>query len=400
MMNVIQSIADFQDELTKWRRDIHAHPELGFEEERTAKLVAEKLQSFGLDVQRGLGKTGVVATLQVGNSHQSIGLRADMDALPILESNQFGHRSKYPGKMHACGHDAHTTMLLGAARVLAENPSLFGDVGGNVKFLFQPAEEGLAGGRRMVDQGVLENPKVDLVLATHVIPVLPVGTIGTRPGPMMAATDRLTLILRGKGSHAAHPHLSRDPVLAATHMATALQGIVSRNVNPFDSVVVSVTQLEAGQAFNIIPEEAILRGTIRTMSPETREMARKRVAEISEGIASAFQVEAKCEIEEGYPVLVNHAGATKLVEKAAESVVGPENLLSAPPVMGSEDFAYMINERPGALFRLGIRNEEREIVHSLHSNRFDLDEKALAIGVTTFVMAALEFLANPDEYVK
>jgi amidohydrolase len=386
--------------LVETRRDFHMNPELSFEEHRTSDLAADSLEGWGIEVKRGVAQTGVVGLLSIGRPGPTIGIRADMDALPIVEENDVPYKSKAAGKMHACGHDAHTTMLLGAARVLAENPSLFGDVGGNVKFLFQPAEEGLAGGRRMVDQGVLENPKVDLVLATHVIPVLPVGTIGTRPGPMMAATDRLTLILRGKGSHAAHPHLSRDPVLAATHMATALQGIVSRNVNPFDSVVVSVTQLEAGQAFNIIPEEAILRGTIRTMSPETRDMARKRVVEISEGIASAFQVEAKCEIEEGYPVLVNHAGATKLVEKAAESVVGPENLLSAPPVMGSEDFAYMINERPGALFRLGIRNEEREIVHSLHSNRFDLDEKALAIGVTTFVMAALEFLANSDEYVK
>ncbi|MBT3350224.1 MAG: amidohydrolase [Nitrospinaceae bacterium] len=384
--------------LIETRRKIHMNPEMAFEEHETSRLVAESMAEWGLDVKPGIAQTGVAGLLDTGRPGPTIGIRADMDALPVQEENEVPYKSKIDGKMHACGHDGHTTMLLGVARVLAENPALLDGVGGRVKFIFQPAEEGRAGGRMMVEEGILEDPRVDLVLAAHVYPEMPLGTIGTHVGPTMGSGDKFFITLRGLSSHAAYPQNSRDPILAAGHVITALQSVVSRNVNPFDSAVVSVTQMEAGVAINIVPEEVQLRGTIRTITPEARELVKARVREVAVGVASGFGVEAEVEIQAGYPSLSNHAGATALVEKAGGEILGPENVLPAPLSLGSEDFAYIAQLRPAAMFRLGIRNEERGIVNGLHNNHFDLDEDVLPMGVSIFVQAVREFLADAESF--
>jgi len=373
-------------------------PELGFEERETSRRVAEDLERSGLEVRKGVARTGVVGLLRTGRPGPTLGIRADMDALPIEEANEAPYKSRRAGKMHACGHDAHTTMLLGAARVLAENPDLLEGVGGTVKFIFQPAEEGLAGGRLMVEEGVLDDPAVDMVIAAHVLPSLPAGTVAIRSGPVLAASDKFTITIQGRGSHAAYPHLSRDPILAAAHLVAALQGVVSRNVEPFDAAVLSVTRIEAGAAFNIIPDEALLQGTLRTHRPETREAAKRRMEETIRGIASAFGVEARFEFVAGYPALSNHAAAAALIERAARGVLGEEGLREMALSMGAEDFSFMAQRCPGAMFRVGVRNEARGIVHGLHSNRFDLDEDALPIGVSVLVQAAREFLGNRRAY--
>jgi amidohydrolase len=380
------------------RRKIHMNPEMAFEEHETSRLVAESLAEWGLDVKPGIAQTGVAGLLDTGRPGPTIGIRADMDALPVTEENDVPYKSKIDGKMHACGHDGHTTMLLGAARVLAENPALLDGVGGRVKFIFQPAEEGRAGGRIMVEEGVLEDPRVDLVIAAHVYPEMSLGTIGTHTGPTMGSGDKFFITLRGQSSHAAYPQNSRDPILAAGHVITARQSVVSRNVNPFDAAVVSVTQMEAGVAINIVPEEVLLRGTIRTITAEARELVKARVREVAVGVASGFGVEAEVKIQAGYPSLSNHAGATALIEKAGGEIIGPENVLPAPLSLGSEDFAYMAQLRPAAMFRLGIRNEARGIVNGLHNNRFDLDEDVLPTGVSIFVQAVREFLADAESY--
>ncbi len=384
--------------LSETRRKIHMNPELGFEERETSRLVAESLEGWGIEVKTGLARTGVAGVLRTGRPGPLIGIRADMDALPVQEESDVPYKSRSEGKMHACGHDAHTTMLLGTARLLAENPRLLEGLSGGVKFIFQPAEEGKAGGRLMVEEGALEDPRVDLVIAAHVFPLLPAGTIGTHTGPMLASGDKFFATLRGEGSHAGYPQNSRDPVLAAGHVITALQGVVSRNVNPFDAAVVSVTQMEVGGPINVIPGVVTLNGTIRTIRPEVRELVIRRVEETIRGVAAAFGVEAEVEHQQGYPSLSNHAGATALIEKAGADVLGEENVLPAPLALGSEDFAFMAKARPAALFRLGIRNEARGIVHPLHSSLFDIDEDALPLGVSVFAQAVREFLADPDRY--
>jgi amidohydrolase len=395
---VLNAVEKIQPWLVKTRRTIHMEPELGFEEHNTSRLVAETLEEFGIEMKKEVAKTGVVGLLRTGREGPTLGIRADMDALPIEEENETAYKSRQKGKMHACGHDAHTTMLLGAARVLAMNPNLLEGLGGNVKFLFQPGEEGFAGGRVMVEEGVMDNPPVDMVIAGHINPHIQVGGIGTRSGPTLAAADKFTITLRGAGSHAAHPDLSRDPVLAAAHLVAALQGIASRNVDPFDSVVVSVTCVNAGSAFNIIPEEAIMQGTVRTIRAETRDLVIARMEETIRGIATAFRIEAKLDFVEGYPPLVNNPNATRLIQDAAREVLGEEKIQEYSPSMGAEDFAYMVNARPGAMFRVGGRNEARGIVHGIHTSRFDLDEDALTVGVSVFVQVAREFLAKPERY--
>ena len=396
---VLNGVEKIQPWLVKTRRTIHMEPELGFEEHKTSGLVVETLEEFGIEVKKEVAKTGVVGLLRTGREGPTLGIRADMDALRIEEENEVPYKSRRKGMMHACGHDSHTTMLLGAARVLAMNPDLLEGLGGNVKFLFQPGEEGFAGGRVMVEEGVMDNPHVDMVIAGHINPHIQVGGIGTRSGPTLAAADKFTITLRGEGSHAAHPDLSRDPVLAAAHLVAALQGITSRNVDPFDSVVVSVTRVNAGTAFNIIPDEAVLQGTLRTISAETRKFVIKRMEETIEGIAAAFQMKADFNFEGGYPPLVNNPNATRLIQDAAREVLGEDKIQEYPPAMGAEDFAYMVNARPGAMFRVGGRNEARGIVHGIHTSRFDLDEDALSVGVSVFVQAARAFLAEPDKYI-
>ena len=379
MMNVIQSIADFQDELTKWRRDIHAHPELGFEEERTAKLVAEKLQSFGLDVQRGLGKTGVVATLQVGNSHQSIGLRADMDALPILESNQFGHRSKYPGKMHACGHDGHTVMLLAAARYLAESKNF----DGCVRFIFQPAEEGLGGAEAMLLDGLLEQFPMEAVFGMHNSPGMPVGKFAILSGPMMAGGAYFDIHVDGKGAHGAHPSASIDPVIAAAHITTGLQTIVSRNVAPTQPLVISVTQIHSGDAYNVIPQTAVLSGTVRAFSKTVLAMAEERMGKLAKSIAAGFGATAELDFRIQFLPLVNQPEEADFAADTAAELVGQENIhRDFPLIMASEDFSYMLDNCPGAYINIG--NGDHAGSQGVHNPGYEFNDEILALGASYY----------------
>lgn len=398
-----RSIRDASLALLPWlsetRRAIHMNPELGYEEHETSRLIMENLESFGLDVHAGIAETGVVGLLETGRPGPTIGIRADMDALSIDESNDVPYKSRRPGKMHACGHDAHVSMLLGAARLLSENNNLLDGLGGSVKFIFQPAEEGKAGGKRMVEEGVLEEPRVDLLIAAHVWPDMPAGYIGTRSGPSLAAGDRLQIYVRGESSHAAYPHKSKDALLAACHLVTALQSVVSRNVGPLESAVLSITTFESGVAFNIVPRDARIKGTIRTHDPKVRAKVADRVRAVACGVAEAFDVEIDLEITPGYPVLVNHEAATALVESAGAQVLGAEKVEEMPLSMGAEDFSYMAEKRPGAMFRVGISNPEKGFVHGLHSDLFDLDEDALPVGVSVFAQAVVEFLGNSEKYL-
>ena len=399
----LRSIRDASLALLPWlsetRRAIHMNPELGYEEFETSRLIVENLESFGLDAHAGIAETGVVGLFETGRPGPTIGIRADMDALSIDESNDVPYKSRQPGKMHACGHDAHVSMLLGAARLLSENRNWLDGLGGNVKFIFQPAEEGKAGGKRMVEEGVLEEPRVDLLIAAHVWPDMPSGRIATRSGPSLAAGDRLQIFVRGKSSHAAYPHKSKDALLAGCHLVTALQSIVSRNVGPLESAVLSITTFESGVAFNIVPRDARIRGTIRTHDPKVRAKVAERVRAVARGVADAFDVEIDVELTPGYPVLVNHEAAAALVETAGVQVLGAENVEEMPLSMGAEDFSYMVEKRPGALFRVGISNPEKGFVHGLHSDLFDLDEDAMPVGVSVYAQAVVEFLGNSEKYL-
>ena len=398
-----QSIRDASLALLPWlsetRRTIHMNPELAYEEHDTSRLIVENLKNFGLEVHEGIAETGVVGLLETGRPGPTIGIRADMDALSIDESNDVPYKSRRPGKMHACGHDAHVSMLLGAARALSENKSWLHGLGGNVKFIFQPAEEGKAGGKRMVEEGILEEPRVDLLIAAHVWPDMPAGYIATRQGPSLAAGDKLLIYVRGQSSHAAYPHQSKDTLVAACHLVTALQSVVSRNLGPFESGVLSITTFEAGVAVNIIPHTVKIQGTIRTHTPKVRAKIAERVRAVARGVAEAFDVAIDLDITPGYPALVNHESAAALIENAGAQVLGEEKVREMPLSMGAEDFSYMAEKRPGALFRVGISNQEKGFVHGLHSDRFDLDEDALPVGVSVFAQAVVEFLGNSEKYL-
>jgi amidohydrolase len=369
-------IAALQSELVAFRHDLHAHPELLFDVHRTAGLVADKLRAYGCDeVVIGLGRTGVVGVIKgKRNTHgRVIGLRADMDALPIEEITNLPWRSSVAGKMHACGHDGHTTMLLGAARYLAETR----DFDGTAVVIFQPAEEGGGGGFEMVRDGLMERFNITEVYGLHNMPGLDVGTFSIRPGPMMAAADRFVINLEGRGAHAAKPHEGIDPVLAACHIVTALQSIASRNVDPLGSAVVSVTTIHAGSAFNIIPQTASMMGTVRTLSPETRDLCEERLKTIVASIAQAFGVTAQVEYNRGYPVTVNHPEQTDYAIEAAGLAVGAARVNgAAPPSMGAEDFSFMLEARPGAYIFMGNGDTA-----GLHHPAYDFNDAAIPVGV-------------------
>ena len=349
-MAVKEEIVAFADEMRAWRRDAHAHPETAFEETRTSDIVVEKLESFGIDVHRGLAKTGVVGTLAVGNSNRAIGLRADLDALDIHEENTFDHVSTNPGKMHACGHDGHTAMLLGAANYLSETRRF----NGTVQFIFQPAEENEAGGRVMCEDGLFELFPVEAVYGMHNQPGLPLGKFGVRVGPSMASADMFDIQISGKGSHAAHPHQGADPIVTGAKIVTALQRVVSRSANPIEAAVISVTQFQAGTNTNVIPETANIKGTCRALSRSVQDMIEARMEQVVKGIAAAHGLKAEFTYDRRYPVLVNTQEETLKAIKAAQSVVGEENVaMDHPPTMGSEDFAWMLLERPGCYIRVG-----------------------------------------------
>jgi amidohydrolase len=380
------------------RRHLHENPELAFQEFETAKFVAERLASLGVeDIRTGVGGTGVTGLVRGTRGNDGVVLlRADMDALPILEANNVEYKSRTPGVMHACGHDAHTAMLLGAARILVGRKDEFG---GTAKLLFQPAEEVPPGGAiAMIKDGALEDPHVDAVFGLHVSSDIDAGTIAVhKPGPGSAASDRFLIRIQGKGGHAARPQSAVDSVVVAAHVVLAMQTLVSRETDPTKSAVVSTTAIKAGDAFNVLPDTAELRGTIRTLDPETRELMEKRLSELVEGVAAAHRATAKVDFIRGYPGIVNEEKATEIVRNAAIKTVGEENVIEAKLGLGGEDFAYFTLERPGCFFRAGTRNEERGIVWGHHHPRFDVEEEGFAAGIGTMVQTAIDYLATTSQ---
>jgi amidohydrolase len=376
-MPTIDRIEAFANELTAIRRDLHAHPEIGFEEVRTSGIVAERLKSWGIEVHHGLGGTGVVGVLKgKGNGIRRIGLRADMDALPMEENTNLKWRSTIPGRFHGCGHDGHTTMLLGTARYLAETRNF----DGTVHFIFQPAEEGFGGARAMIKDGLFERFPCDEVYGLHNAPDLNHGEIAILPGPAMAGADFFDITIQGYGAHGAMPERSKDPVVVAMTLGQALQSIVSRNVDPLQAAVVSITQIHAGSAYNVIPGEAKLCGTVRAFSDEVRALVRERTRTICAGMAAAFQCEIKVDIRDIFSVLVNQEEQSRVVEEVARTVVDPARVFTrAQPKMGSEDFADMMRAIPGAYFWIGHDGSV-----PVHNPGYVLDDKILPIGASIF----------------
>jgi amidohydrolase len=388
-MQIIPRIEEFHDDLVNWRHDIHAHPELGFEERRTSDLVAEKLAGFGCEVHRGIGRTGVVGRLRIGNSSRSVGLRADMDALPIQEANSFTYRSRYDGRMHACGHDGHTTMLLGAARYLAETRNF----DGTVHFIFQPAEEGLGGGDAMVKDGLFDRFPCDAIFGMHNAPGLAVGKFAIRTGAMMAGGAYFDIGVTGRGAHGARPQAAIDPVIVASHITTALQTIVSRNVSPVDTAVLSVTQIHAGDAYNVIPQQAFIRGTARAFSAETLGMIEENMHRIATGVASGFGATAELDFRIVFPPLINDASEAAFIADVAAELVGADNVNpNAGLVMASEDFSFMLNSRPGAYIRIGNGDEQGGC--QVHNPGYDFNDDLLCLGASLFAQLAERKLAR------
>ena len=370
----------FLAELTALRRDIHAHPELAFNEIRTSDIVARELRSYGLEVHCGLAKTGVVGVLRAGSGQRMVGLRADMDALPLTEQNEFPHHSRHAGRMHACGHDGHTAMLLGAARYLAANP----DFDGVAVFIFQPAEESEGGAAVMIEDGLFKQFPVEAVFGMHNWPGIPVGQMAVMPGPVMAGTCAFEIRVRGHGCHAAMPHQGIDSIVTGSQLVQALQTVVSRTLHPCDAAVVSVTQFHGGEAWNIIPEEVVLRGTIRTFKPEVQESVERVVERLCSGVAAANGAQITVQFDHRYPPTVNSASETDFCRKVAASVLGREHvLIDAMPSMGAEDFAYMLKEKPGCYVWLG--NGPGTGGCTLHNPHYDFNDEILTLGVSYWV---------------
>ena len=386
-MKLIPEILQAQAEIQTIRRDIHAHPELCFEEQRTADVVAKNLESWGIEVHRGLGTTGLVGIIRNGKSAKTIGLRADMDALPLQEANTFGHRSQHEGKMHACGHDGHTAMLLGAARYLAEHRNF----DGTVHLIFQPAEEGLGGGRVMVEEGLFQKFPCDGVFAIHNVPGLPIGHMAVRAGTLLASSDSWTIKVKAKGSHGAMPHQGNDPFIIGCQIVLALQTIASRNVDPLDSVVVSVGFMKGGDTFNVIPDEVTIGGTARALVPHVQDMIESRMGEIARGVAQAYGASVDVKYDRRYPPTINHADETEFAAKVAEEVCGPGNVKrDIPPVMGGEDFSFMLQKVPGAMLWLGNGPGEGNCL--LHNPNYDFNNEAIPVGVSFLARLAERFL--------
>ena len=384
-----EKISEMKDWLVEIRRRIHMYPELGFEETETSKLVSEWLERFGFQVKKGWAKTGVVGLLEGRGPGKTVAIRADMDGLPLEEANPVPYVSKIKGKMHACGHDAHVAILLGVARFFS---SIRNQVEGNIKWIFQPAEEGGGGGRVMVEEGVLENPKVDAIFGAHVFPFLPTGKVGIYEREGLAATDRFTIHILGKGGHAAAPHVSKDPILAAGHLITQIHAIVSRNINPLDSAVITIGKVSGGTTFNIIPDEVELLGTVRSLNPQAREELKVRIEQVIQGVVCSLGMDYRLDYRHGYPALVNDPEMSRLVASACSEGIGEKNVEVLKPSMGGEDFAYYLERCPGSFFRLGCRNEEKGIVHPYHSSLFNIDEEVLPFGVEMFVRIINRYL--------
>ncbi|MFT7684741.1 MAG: amidohydrolase [Candidatus Azotimanducaceae bacterium] len=376
-LNTIEAITKYQDEMTEWRRDIHAHPETAFEEHRTAKIVAEKLASFGFEVETGIAGTGVVGSLKKGRGNRAIGLRADLDALPILEKNEFPHVSTYPGKMHACGHDGHTAMLLGAAKYLAESAKFEG----MVHLIFQPAEENEGGGKAMIEAGLFDKYPVESVFGMHNIPGMAAGSFAVKSGPMMAAFDIFDLTIKGKGGHAAMPQFTVDPIIIGSKIIDAYQTIISRFVDPQEPAVLSITQFHGGDAYNVIPNEVKISGCTRSFSPKVQALMESRMEQMAREICNAYGASAEFTYEHRYPATINSAAESDIAAEVAESIVGADAVNKNPkPAMGSEDFAFMLQEKPGSYVWIGNGQTD-----SIHNPGYDFNDSVAPIGATYWV---------------
>ncbi|TNE40367.1 MAG: amidohydrolase [Alphaproteobacteria bacterium] len=389
-MTIYPEIEAFHGELTTLRRDIHKHPELAYEEHRTAELVADALESYGIEVTRGVGKTGVVGKLTSGGGNRAFGLRADMDALPMDEANDFAHKSVHEGAFHGCGHDGHTVMLLGAAKHLAETR----DFDGTVYFIFQPAEEGGAGGKAMIDDGMFERFPMEAVFGMHNMPGLPVGHFAVRSGPMMASVANFDIDIEGVGGHGAMPHRCIDPVPVASEIVLALQNIVARTLDPIHAGVVSVTQIHGGSAYNVIPDKVRLSGCTRYFSDHDGKLIENRMRQIAENIAAAHGIKATLNYRENYPVLVNSAEETDHCVQAAADLVGAASVhVGIDPVMGSEDFAFMLKEKPGCYILIG--NGDGQGGCMVHHPEYDFNDEVLPLGASYWVKLTESLLAHP-----
>ncbi len=389
-MTDLQTAArEMKAQLVAWRRDLHMYPELGYEEERTAGIVAAHLERLGYRVQRGVAKTGVIGLLEGASPGPVVMLRFDMDALPVDEETGAEYASRVPGKMHACGHDAHVAIGMGVAQLLAARRA---EMAGALKLIFQPAEEGGRGGELMVEEGALENPRPDVFIACHVWVEKPVGVIDVTPGPVMAGAEKWRCLIRGKGGHGAMPHHAVDPIVAAAHVVTALQTVVSRNISPLDTAVVSVGSIHGGDAFNVIPPQVEMSGSIRTFALAARQTVLERVPEIIRGVAAACGAEAEVEITPLTPAVINDAAVVEVVQRAVCAVLGEEGLSVGERTMGSEDAAFFMREIPGCYFFVGAANAERGITAYHHNPHFDIDEDALPLAVAVLAHAAVSYL--------
>ncbi len=394
-MKVIDSIVTQAAGIAQLRRDIHAHPELCFEELRTADLVAAKLTEWGIPIHRGMGRTGVVGIVKAGNSSKAIGLRADMDALPMQEFNTFEHASKHKGKMHACGHDGHTAMLLAAAQHFAKHRNF----DGTVYLIFQPAEEGGGGAREMISDGLFDKFAMEAVFGMHNWPGEAVGKFAVSPGPVMASSNEFKITVRGKGGHAALPHNALDPVPVACAMVQAFQTIVSRNVKPVDAAVISVTMIHAGEATNVIPDSCELQGTVRTFTTEVLDLIENRMRETANSLSAAYGMACEFEFERNYPPTINHAKEAEFARQVMLDIVGPQQVIRQEPTMGAEDFAYMLQAKPGCYaFIANGDGEHREMGHGggpcmLHNPSYDFNDDLIPLGATYWVRLAEKWLA-------
>ena len=394
-MKLLDSITTEAASIIAVRRDIHAHPELCFQEQRTSDVVAGKLAEWGIEVHRGMGTTGVVGVIKNGNSKRSIGLRADMDALPVNEANTFAHASKHPGKMHACGHDGHTAMLLAAAQHLAKHKHF----DGTVVLIFQPAEEGGGGAREMIKDGLFDKFPVDAVFGLHNWPGMPVGTLAVSPGPVMASSHEFKITIRGKGCHAALPHNGIDPVPIACEMVQAFQTIVSRNLKPIDAGVISVTMIHAGDATNVVANSCELQGTVRTFTVEMLDLIERRMQTIAEHVSAAHEASCEFAFVRNYPPTINHVNEAAFTREVLAGIVGADNVLAQEPTMGAEDFSYMLLEKPGAYFFIANgEGQHREMGHgggpcTLHNPSYDFNDDLIPLGGTVWVRMVEQFLA-------
>ncbi|MCX7922298.1 MAG: amidohydrolase [Clostridia bacterium] len=385
-----QISSSISEKVISLRRELHRFPELGFQEFKTSEFISNYLKSLGLTVQNNVGKTGVVGIITGSSTGKTVAIRADMDALPIVEENTFEFISQNKGVMHACGHDAHVAIALGTAEVLSK---LKDSLNGNVKFIFQPGEEGLGGAKYMIDDGVLDAPKVDAIIATHVCPSLPTGSISLRPGPVMASPSEFEVVIKGKGGHAAQHHNTIDPISIGTTLINAFQTILTREKNPLSPAVLSVTYFHAGSSFNIIPDKAVIRGTVRTFDPSLDRYISERMESITSGLSKAMGAEYEFFYKLGYPPVINDSSVVDRIIESSGKIIDTASIFTEPePSMLGEDFSYYLQKVPGAMYNLGSKPPDCQTAHNLHSSRFTIDEKCLVIGMQLMAQCAVDLL--------